>query len=152
MTNIYKSFTYKMAAKIYWHRHGTKLRHCHPICIDPVRHYASSGSNRSLAIIIVYIEQQFTAAKISTSSLTRFRKISLQTTASPIQAAACMGCIENQRVSIVTFGKSAPRTVARPGSVGYIHKKQVTKNFENVQTFFLSRVFVGGPLTSSASR
>ena len=22
-------FTYKMAAKINWHRYGTKLRHCH---------------------------------------------------------------------------------------------------------------------------
>ena len=22
-------FTFKMAAKIYWHRYGTKLRHCH---------------------------------------------------------------------------------------------------------------------------
>jgi len=24
------SFTHKMAAKISWHRYGTKLRHCHP--------------------------------------------------------------------------------------------------------------------------
>jgi len=31
MTNIYKSFTYKMAAKLNWHRYGTKLRHCHPM-------------------------------------------------------------------------------------------------------------------------
>jgi len=29
VTNIYQSFTYKMAAKINWHRYGTKLRHCH---------------------------------------------------------------------------------------------------------------------------
>jgi len=29
--NIYKCFTYKMAAKTSWHRYGTKLRHCHPI-------------------------------------------------------------------------------------------------------------------------
>jgi len=27
MTNIYHSFTYKMAAKINWHRNGIKLRH-----------------------------------------------------------------------------------------------------------------------------
>jgi len=27
--NIYQRFTYKMAAKINWHRCGTKLRHCH---------------------------------------------------------------------------------------------------------------------------
>ena len=29
MANIYKSFIYKMAAKIIWHRYGTKLRHYH---------------------------------------------------------------------------------------------------------------------------
>ena len=29
MTDIYQSFTYKMAAKINWHRHGTKLSHLH---------------------------------------------------------------------------------------------------------------------------
>jgi len=26
-----KGFTYKMAAKINWHRYGTKLRHRHPM-------------------------------------------------------------------------------------------------------------------------
>jgi len=31
MPNIYQSFTYKMAAKINWHRYGTKLRHCRPV-------------------------------------------------------------------------------------------------------------------------
>jgi len=31
MPNIYQSFTYKMAAKINWHRYGTKLRHCRPM-------------------------------------------------------------------------------------------------------------------------
>ena len=30
-TYISRSFTYKMAAKINWHRYGTKLRHCHPV-------------------------------------------------------------------------------------------------------------------------
>ena len=30
-TNVSPSFTYKMAAKINWHRYGTKLRHCHPV-------------------------------------------------------------------------------------------------------------------------
>jgi len=29
MTNISRSFTYKMAAIINRHRYGTKLRHCH---------------------------------------------------------------------------------------------------------------------------
>jgi len=33
VTNIFKSFTYKMAAKISWHRYGKKLRHCHPVYI-----------------------------------------------------------------------------------------------------------------------
>jgi len=32
VTNISQSFfTYKMPAKINWHRYGTKLRHCHPM-------------------------------------------------------------------------------------------------------------------------
>jgi len=31
VTNISKSYTYKTAAKINWHRYGTKLRHCHPM-------------------------------------------------------------------------------------------------------------------------
>jgi len=31
VTNISQSFTYKMAAKINWHRYGTELRQCHPI-------------------------------------------------------------------------------------------------------------------------
>jgi len=30
VTNISQIFTYKMAAKIDWHRYGTKLRKCHP--------------------------------------------------------------------------------------------------------------------------
>ena len=31
VTDIFQSFTYKMAAKINWHRYRTKLRHCHPM-------------------------------------------------------------------------------------------------------------------------
>jgi len=31
VTNISKSYTYKMAVKINWHRCGTKLHHCHPM-------------------------------------------------------------------------------------------------------------------------
>jgi len=31
VTNISKSFAYKMSAKINWHRYGTNLRHCHPV-------------------------------------------------------------------------------------------------------------------------
>jgi len=30
--SIYESFTHKMAAKASWHRYGTKLHHCHPMC------------------------------------------------------------------------------------------------------------------------
>jgi len=33
VTNISKSSTYKLAAETSWHREGTKLRHCHSICI-----------------------------------------------------------------------------------------------------------------------
>jgi len=29
--HFYGVFAYKMAAKINWHRYGTKLRHCHPM-------------------------------------------------------------------------------------------------------------------------
>ena len=36
VTNISKSFTHKMAAKINWHRYGTKLPHCHHMCIGVV--------------------------------------------------------------------------------------------------------------------
>ena len=37
VTGIFQSFTYKMAAKISWHRYGTKLRHGHPMyrCQNP---------------------------------------------------------------------------------------------------------------------
>ena len=31
VASIFHSFTYKMAAKTSWYRHGTKLRHCHPV-------------------------------------------------------------------------------------------------------------------------
>jgi len=37
MTNISQSSTYKMAAKINWHRYGTKLRHCHPMYMSTAR-------------------------------------------------------------------------------------------------------------------
>jgi len=42
-TNIsQRDFTYKMAAKINWHRYGTKLRHCHPVyCCGAVRQILS---------------------------------------------------------------------------------------------------------------
>jgi len=33
VTNISKNFTYKMAAKINWHKYGTKLRHYHPLYV-----------------------------------------------------------------------------------------------------------------------
>ena len=32
VTNIFQGFTYRIAAKVNWHRYGTKLRHCHPVC------------------------------------------------------------------------------------------------------------------------
>jgi len=42
VTNISESFTHKMAAKTSWHRHVTKLRHCHPmynVCCQERREY-----------------------------------------------------------------------------------------------------------------
>ena len=33
VTNILKSFTYKMAAEVTWHRYGTKLRHSLSPCV-----------------------------------------------------------------------------------------------------------------------
>ena len=36
VTNVYQSCTYKMAAKIKWHRYETKLRHCHPMFSEHV--------------------------------------------------------------------------------------------------------------------
>jgi len=44
VTNIYYSFTYKMAAKINWHRYGTKLRHYHHLCIQTRKHRLHIGS------------------------------------------------------------------------------------------------------------
>jgi len=45
VTNISWSFTYKMAAKINWHRYGTKLRHSHPMywheSVKPLQYYCS---------------------------------------------------------------------------------------------------------------
>ena len=42
-TNVSQSFAHKMAARIGWHRYGTKLRHCHPVyypenILLPIRH------------------------------------------------------------------------------------------------------------------
>ena len=36
VTIIFRSFTYKMAAKTGWHRYGTKSRHCHPMYCRPI--------------------------------------------------------------------------------------------------------------------
>jgi len=59
--NISESFTYMMAAKINWHRCGTKLRRCHPMYCDSVVdritwynfvHYAVTSYNSSVYCII----------------------------------------------------------------------------------------------------
>ena len=39
VTSIFRSFTYKTAAKTGWHRYGTKLRHCHPMHISAPQLY-----------------------------------------------------------------------------------------------------------------
>jgi len=41
----FRSFTYKMTAKINWHRYGTKLRHCHPMCIQLLLSLFAGRSN-----------------------------------------------------------------------------------------------------------
>ena len=45
ITHISRVFTYKMAAKINWHRHETKLRHCHRILFT-----TTHGSSVSILI------------------------------------------------------------------------------------------------------
>jgi len=47
--NIVRVFTYKMAAKINWHRCRTKLRHCHPVY---------NASNRKQTVLITRIIQK----------------------------------------------------------------------------------------------
>ena len=46
MTNIYKTFTYKTAAKLNWHRYGTELRHRYPMYIraDPAEGSTAPGA------------------------------------------------------------------------------------------------------------
>ena len=38
VTNISESFTYKLAAKINWHRYGTEFCHYHPLYATTMRH------------------------------------------------------------------------------------------------------------------
>ena len=45
ITHISRVFTYKMAAKINWHRYETKLRHCHRILFT-----TTHGSSISILI------------------------------------------------------------------------------------------------------
>jgi len=47
VTNISKSFTYKMAVKTSWHRYGTKLRHCHLMYISKTYYTVSSVFTRA---------------------------------------------------------------------------------------------------------
>jgi len=71
VTNISKSFTYKMAAKTGWHRYGTILRHCqrvyfqtnrsqksteltHYRCIPPIVHGAFSVASWAFAASSVF--------------------------------------------------------------------------------------------------
>jgi len=44
-TDISKSFTHKMAAKINWHRYGTKSRHCHSVYLR--RHRSTANKQVS---------------------------------------------------------------------------------------------------------
>ena len=69
-TNISKSFTYKMAPKISWHRYVTKLRQCHymynaPYCIpwdsSPVCQQVTKIFRTQLQVIHLYQPPVFTA-------------------------------------------------------------------------------------------
>jgi len=65
VTNIYKSFTHKMAAKTSCHRYGTKLRHCHPMYSEriiphrrawlPRRNHWQTADSKIRARTIVYL-------------------------------------------------------------------------------------------------
>jgi len=66
-------FTYKMAAKINWHRYGTKLHHCHPMYRGSVNwatcSLASSCLRRQAAIILYWWKTGKTAAGYGRESL-----------------------------------------------------------------------------------
>jgi len=78
VTNISKSFTYKMAAKINWRRYGTKLRRCHAM------YWLCCGLPRSVL--------RFSAGPNLTSSRHR------QRLASPAVAADKATCVGGQNV------------------------------------------------------
>ena len=66
VTNIYESFTYKMAVKINWHRCGPKLRHCHPVYIFTL--YATTSSSCSqFNIVLRLTERPFSAVNTQVS-------------------------------------------------------------------------------------
>jgi len=51
VTNISRSFTHKMAAKINWHRYGTRLRHCYPDLHLSLSQTMSDDAYRQLYIV-----------------------------------------------------------------------------------------------------
>ena len=60
--------TYKMAAKISWHRYGTTLRHCRPICIRLI------GGEAVVAIVWRYIDVYSITHSLSHSKLMKEKK------------------------------------------------------------------------------
>jgi len=51
VTNISQHFTYKMSTKINWHRQGTKLHHCHPMCSNgSIRPHRSRRKGHSIVL------------------------------------------------------------------------------------------------------
>jgi len=52
VTNIFESFTCKMAAKINWHRYEPLLRHCHPTCASCCR--LAGTSKRAAAVFATH--------------------------------------------------------------------------------------------------
>ena len=56
---LLRAFTYKMAAKIDWHRSGTKLRHSHPIYNEPMMMMTMMIVFRGLITVTVKISSFF---------------------------------------------------------------------------------------------
>ena len=64
VTNIYQSFTYKMAAKINWNRYETKLRHCHRVYTQrgiytAILSYANVAARQHGRSYLVYVFLSF---------------------------------------------------------------------------------------------
>ena len=71
VTNIYESFTHKMAAKTSWHRDGTKLRQCHPMYTGS-RPNGNDHSATTLCLHVVVCGTTHSACGLSGDIVSRF--------------------------------------------------------------------------------